>query len=115
MQVYRDVRKLLVPFFIVLLNSCQQETLQVNCDAPYTLVEQDHTYWICGGNYQFVSRDEKDTLRIQYNDILRDFFVNEGIQLEDFPMEVSLSFTELPADETCREYLKDLTCITRRN
>jgi len=115
MQVYRDVRKLLIPFFIVVLTSCQKETVQVNCDADYTLVAQDQTYWICGGNYQFVSSDERDTLRIQYNDILRDFFVNEGIQLEDFPLEVSLSFTELPADHTCHEWLKELICITRRN
>ncbi len=114
-SVYRNVRKLLIPFFLIALVSCQQEPLQINCDAPYTLVDQDHTYWICGGNYQFVSSDEQDTLRIQYNDILRDFFVNEGIQLEDFPVAVNISFAELPADQTCREWLKELTCITLRN
>ena len=107
----------LLPFLMIILMSfsCEPgDRIIVKCDYSASIIGRDTSAWICGGHFLMVSEDKLDTLHIQYNAVLRDFFQVNEYSNEDFPIPVFIEYTDLPEGDDCAEHLKELICIGNR-
>lgn len=99
----------------ILFTSCEPgDAIFVRCDSPALLLDQDSANTVCGSNFIFFNEDEFDTVKIQYNAVLRDFFQSNDIERDHYPFPVFIEYTDLSKGDPCRESLKDLVCIRQR-
>jgi len=103
----------LLTLIAFLLVSCTDDELPIITKGegmPLNLVGQNQTLSVCGGNYILTSANS-DTILVKYNSVLRDFFVNNHLSEEDFPLAVSVTLKRLDKSDPCCLILKEVEHI----
>ncbi len=104
---------ILLTLLVFSLISCSEEELPIATPGnglPMNLVGQDQTLSICGSNY-ILTNSNNDSVQIRYNEVLRDFFVENGISEKDFPIPVAVTLLRLDEADPCTTILKEVKTI----